>query len=99
MISNKTIEAYKKAIQNINLAVQKEIDSFEMDYDKVIQKFSPIYLGDEKCECVIIKHANKYNYDIKLFNFESGNIIYYAEFRINEHTGKAIVYELKALNI
>lgn len=95
MISNKTIEAYKKAVKNINRAVEKEIDSFEMDYDKVIQKFSPIYLGDEKCECVIIKHANKYNYDIKIH----GNIIYYAEFRINEHTGKAIIYNVKVLNI
>ena len=100
MISNKTILAYKKAVQNINKAVEKEIDSFEIDYDKVVQKFSPIYLGDEKCECVIIKHNNKYNYDVKFFSTDTiHTILYCAEFRISEHTGKAIVYELKVLNI
>ncbi len=99
MISNKTIESYKKAVQNINKAIEKEIDSFEMNYEKLTQEFSPVYLGDIKCECFIIKHANKYNYDIKLFNFTSGDFIYYAEFRISEHTGKAIIYNVIELNI
>lgn len=60
MISIKTIHTYKKSVQNINKAIEKEIDSFDIDYDKVIQKFNPIYLGDLKCECVVIKHAHKY---------------------------------------
>lgn len=98
MISNKTIEAYKKAVQNINKAVEKEIDSFEMDYDKVVQYFY-IFIGDIKYECAIIKHANKYNYDIKIFEFESADITYYAEFRFSEHTGKSIIYNVKLLNI
>lgn len=98
MISYKTIEDYKKAIQNINKAIEKEIDSFEMDYDKIVQKFW-IFLGDEKYECAIIKHAHKYNYDIKIFDFISADMVYYAEFRFSEHTGKAIIYDLKVLNI
>lgn len=98
MISSKTIEAYKKAVENINKAVEKEIDSFEMDYDKVVQKFW-IFFGDEKYECAVIKHANKYNYDIKIFDFTSGDMVYYAEFRFSEHTGKAIIYNMIELNI
>lgn len=98
MISNKTIEAYKKAIQNINRAVEIEIDSFEMDYDKVVQKFW-IFIGDVKYECVIIKHANKYNYDIKIFELESADMTYNAAFRFSEHTGKSIIYNVKLLNI
>lgn len=97
MISNKTIEAYKKAVQTINKAVEKEIDSFEMDYDKVVQKFW-IFLGDEKYECVIIKHQNTYKYDIKIFD-EFDTIIYLALFRISEHTGKAVIYDVKLLCI
>lgn len=97
MISNKTIEAYKKAIQNINKAVEKEIDSFEMNYDKVVQKFW-IFLGDVKYECVIIKHQNTYKYDIKIFD-KFDTVIYLAQFRISEHTGKAIIYDVITLNI
>lgn len=97
MISSKTIEAYKKAVQNINKAVEKEIDSFEIDYDKVIQKFW-IFFGDEKYECVVIKHQNTYKYDIKIFD-ESNTIIYLAQFRISEHTGKSIIYDVITLNI
>jgi S-ribosylhomocysteine lyase LuxS involved in autoinducer biosynthesis len=97
MISNKTIEAYKKAVQNINKAVEKEIDSFDIDYDKVVQYFY-IFVGDIKYECAVIKHANKYNYDIKIFT-ANDNIFYIANFKISEHTGKAMVYELKVLNI
>lgn len=97
MISNKLIQAYKKAVQNINKAIEKEIDSFEIDCEKVTQEFSPVYLGDLKCECYIIKHAHKYNYDIKIFDFTSGDMVYYAEFRFSEHTGKAIIYDVKLL--
>lgn len=96
MISNKLIQAYRKATQNINRAVEKEIDSFEMDYDKVVQKFW-IFFRDEKYECVIIKHANKYNYDIKIHS--NIDVIYWGMFRFSEHTGKAIIYDLKVLNI
>ena len=98
MISNKTILAYKKAVQNINKAVEKEIDSFEMDYDKFLNKFI-CFFGDKKCDVVIVKHANKYVYDCRIYDIESGSMIYYAEFRISEHTGKAMAYELKVLNI
>ena len=104
MISNKTIEAYKKAVQNINKAVQninkaveKEINSFEMDYDKVVQYFY-IFIDDIKYECAIIKHANKYNYDIKIFT-SNDNIFYIGNFRISEHTGKAIIYDVIQLNV
>ena len=97
MISNKTIEAYKKAIQNINRAVEKEIDSFDIDYDKVVQYFY-IFIGDIKYECAVIKHANCYNYDIKIFA-SNDNIFYIANFRISEHTGKAIIYDVIELNV
>lgn len=97
MISNKTIEAYKKAIQNINKAIEKEIDSFEMNYDKICHRFL-IFFGDEKCECTIIKHQNTYKYDIKIFD-EFDTVIYLAQFRISEHTGKAIIYDVIQLNI
>lgn len=98
MISNKTIEAYKKAVQNIDKAIEKEIDSFEIDYEKIVQYFY-IFIGDVKYECAIIKHANNYNYDIKIFDFTSGEMLYYAEFRISEHTGKAIIYDVIQLNV
>ena len=97
MISNKTILAYKKAVQNINKAVEKEINSFEMNYDKVVQYFY-IFIGDIKYECAIIKHANKYNYDIKIFT-SNDNIFYIGNFRISEHTGKAIIYDVIQLNV
>ena len=97
MISNKTILAYKKAVQNINQAVEKEINSFEMNYDKVAQYFY-IFIGDIKYECAIIKHANKYNYDIKIFT-SNDNIFYIGNFRISEHTGKAIIYNVIQLNV
>ena len=97
MISNKTILAYKKVVENINKAVEKEIDSFEMDYDKVVQKFW-IFFGDEKYECVIIKHSNKYNYDIKIQG-DMADVIYWGMFRISEHTGKAIIYDVIELNV
>lgn len=97
MISNKTIEAYKKAVQNINKAVEKEIDSFEMDYEKVVQKFW-IFFGDEKYECAVIKHANCYNYDIKIFT-SNDNIFYIGNFRFSEHTGKAIIYDVIQLDV
>lgn len=98
MISNKTIEAYKKAVQNINKAIEKEIDSFEIDFDKVVQHFY-IFISDIKYECAIIKHANKYNYDIKVFDSVDNSIIYYAEFRFSEHTGKSIIYSVIQLDI
>ena len=97
MISNKTIEAYNKAVQNINRDIEKEIDSFEMDYDKIVQYFY-IFIGDIKYECAVIKHANKYNYDIKIFT-SNDNIFYIANFRISEHTGKAIIYDIIQLNV
>ena len=97
MISNKTILAYKKAVQNINKAVEKEIDSFEIDCEKILQYFW-IFFGDEKYECVIIKHANVYKYDIKIFK-TTDDIFYIANFKISEHTGKAIVYDVIQLNI
>ena len=97
MISNKTILAYKKAVQNINKAVEKEIDSFEMDYEKVVQKFW-IFFGDKKYECVIIKHSNAYNYDIKIHG-DIADVIYWGMFRFSEHTGKSIIYDVSRLNI
>ena len=97
MISNKKIEAYKKAVQNINRAVEKEIDSFKIDYDKVVQYFY-IFVGDIKYECAVIKHANVYKYDIKIFKI-TDDIFYIANFKISEHTGKAIVYDVIQLNI
>lgn len=97
MISNKIMQAYKKAVENINKAIAKEIDSFEMDYEKITQDFSPVFLGDLKCECYVIKHAHNYNYDMKIFDFASGEMVYYAEFRISEHTGKAIIRDVKLL--
>lgn len=96
MISNKTIEAYKKAVQNINKAIEKEIDSFEMDYEKVCHRFW-IFFGDEKCDCTIIKHENIYKYDIKISS--SNKTLYLAQFKISEHTGKAIIYDVIQLNI
>lgn len=98
MISNKTLEAYKKAVQNINKAIEKEIDSFEMDYEKVTQEFSPVYLGDVKCNCTIIKHDDEYKYDIKIYG-SNNKTIYLGEFKISEHTGKAIIYKVVQLNI
>ena len=92
MISNKTILAYKKAVQNINKAVEKEIDSFKIDYDKVVQYFW-IFFGDEKYECVIIKHSNTYKYDIKISDQET-NILYLAHFKFNEYTGNAYIYDV-----
>ena len=97
MISNKTILAYKKAVQNINKAVEKEIDSFKLDYDKVVQYFY-VFIGDEKYECVVIKHTNVYKYDIKIFK-TTDDIFYIANFRISEHTAKAIIYDVIQLNI
>lgn len=97
MISNKVILAHKKAVQNINKAVEKEIDSFEIDYEKVVQKFW-IFIGDEKRECVIIKHANTYNYDIKIHG-DIADVIYLGMFRFSEHTGKSIIYDVSRLNI
>ena len=97
MISNKTILAYKKACENINRAVEKEIDSFEMDYDKVVQKFW-IFFGDEKYECVVIKHANKYSYDIKIQG-DMADVIYWGMFKFSAHTGKSIIYDVSRLKL
>ena len=97
MISNKTIEAYKKAVQNINKAIEKEIDSFEMNYDKICHGFL-IFFGDEKCNCTIIKHDDEYKYDIKIYG-SNNKTIYLGEFKISEHTGKAIIYKVVQLNI
>ena len=92
MISNKTILAYKKAVQNINKAVEKEIDSFKIDYDKVVQYFY-IFVGDIKYECAVIKHANVYKYDIKIFK-TTDDIFYIANFKFNEYTGNAYIYDV-----
>ena len=95
MISNKIIQAYNKAVENINRAVAKEIDSFDIDFERVAQYFY-IFIRDEKYEAVIIKHQNKYNYDIKIFS-TNDNIIYAAAFKFNEFTGKSKIYEVHQL--
>lgn len=92
MISNKTIQAYKKAVQNINKAVEKEIDSFEIDCEKIIQYFW-IFFGDEKYECAIIKHSNIYKYDIRISDSET-KIVYLAHFKFNEYSGNSFICDV-----
>lgn len=91
MISNKIIQAYNKQLQNINEAFQKEIDSFNIDFEKDAQYFY-IFIQDEKYDTVIIKHQNKYSYDIRIFS-TNDNIIYAAAFKFDEFTGKSKIYK------
>jgi hypothetical protein len=55
-------------------------------------------LKERLYECAVIKHANVYKYDIKIFK-TTDDIFYIANFRISEHTCKAIIYDVIQLNI
>ena len=94
MISNKLIQAYNRAVENITRAVEKEIDSFEIDYDIIsIQKFY-IFIGDIKYLCYISKsHCSAYKYEISIFDV-SGQGMYNAYFEFDIYTGLARINKL-----
>ena len=96
MIPVKIIQAYKKAIENLNRSIEKEIDTFEIDYDKVVQNFV-CFLGDTQCDVNIVKHFDKYVYDIKLFDYKSAEFLFDAVFTLDIYTGKSKIIEINQL--
>ena len=96
MIPVKTIQAYQKAIENLNKSIEKEIDTFEIDYDKIVQNFD-CFIGDNQCDVNIVKHFDKYVYDIKLFDYQSGELVYVSVFTLDIYTGKSKIIEIKQL--
>lgn len=86
MISDKIIKAYRKVEEDFRKAVQKEIDSLEIDFE-ASKSNHYIFIGDKKCEFYIAKDYKSYNYRLDIFIEEE--TIFTCNFRFNEHTGKA----------